>query len=98
MGVNVAMLQQRIELEARHLQQPACFVVCQDTRPVALDGKCFECLPAGIRSLRNVAGQFDRNPHESRVTEWARAVAHGSASTSVTAASSAEPVNGFARI
>src|SRR5437867_8962889 len=61
--IDVASLQERIEFEARELQQLARFVVRQSAGTVALDGERLERLSARIRSMRNIIRQFDRNLH-----------------------------------
>ena len=70
-GVNAAELEQRFELEPRHPQQLARFEVRQSAGPVALDRECFKRVLARVRSLRDIARQFDRDPHGRRVAESA---------------------------
>ena len=73
MLVNVAALEQRIEFEPPQLQQFACFLVRQSAGPVAFDRECFKRLLAGIRSLRNIGWQFDRNLHDQSVADSTQA-------------------------
>ena len=68
MIIDLALLQEIVELKAREAQQLSCLVVRQGTRTVALNCELFEGFAARVCVLSYIVWQFHRDLHEFRIS------------------------------